>query len=181
MIGRPMVCDITPRACATRLQGRPGDRQREGSRMRVCSRDCIADPALPVLRHTSPTGLPFAPRRYVATPVPRFVSFEVGTIDTLCGLGFFAALWRWAFVAVLRVETVIHVALEVAGAMEPRAGADEDPGVKPFRTVVAGGSAGVRSGIIVTIGTFGGYSDVDADLSLCFGGASREADSSNRS
>jgi hypothetical protein len=79
------------------------------------------------------------------------------------------------------METVIHIALEAAGAVKPRAGANEDVPVKPFRTVVAGRSTSVRSGVIVTIGTFGGYSDVDADLSLCFGGVSREAESSNGS
>jgi hypothetical protein len=51
----------------------------------------------------------------VATSIPRFVSLEVRTIDTLCRLGFLATLWRWAFIAVLRMETVIHIALEAAG------------------------------------------------------------------
>jgi hypothetical protein len=65
--------------------------------------------------------------------------------------------------------------------MKPRAGANEAVPIKPFRTIVASGSTTVRSDIIVTIGTIGGYSDVDADLSLCFGGSSGEAESSDAS
>jgi hypothetical protein len=65
--------------------------------------------------------------------------------------------------------------------MKPRAGANEAVPVKPFRTIVASGSTGIRSDVIVTIGTVRGYSDVDADLSFCFGRGSGEADSSNNS
>jgi hypothetical protein len=79
------------------------------------------------------------------------------------------------------METVIYVALEVTGAMKPWTGAYEDVSRKPLRTVVAGGSTGIRSGVIVAIGTFGSYSDGDVGLSLRFGGRSREADSSNSS
>jgi hypothetical protein len=67
------------------------------------------------------------------------------------------------------METVIHVALEVASAMKPRAGTNEAVPVKPFRTVVASGSTGVGSDVIVTIWTVRSYSDVDADLSSALG------------
>jgi hypothetical protein len=65
--------------------------------------------------------------------------------------------------------------------MKPRAGANEAVTIKPFWTVVASGGAVIRSGVIVAIGTYRSYSDFDSDLSLCFGGGSDEADSSNRS
>jgi hypothetical protein len=65
--------------------------------------------------------------------------------------------------------------------MKPRASANESVPVKPLRPVVAGGSTGIRSDVIVTIGTVRGYADFDRDLSLCLGGGSDEADSSNSS
>jgi hypothetical protein len=75
--------------------------------------------------------------------------------------------------------TVIHLTAEVIAAMEPRTGADEDATVKPFRTVVAGRSTAIRRGVIVPIRTFGGDSDVNADLSLHFWSGYREADCCN--
>jgi hypothetical protein len=148
--------------------GNPGGK---GRLSRACKR-------LP--RRTSPTRL-LSALRYVAPSIPSFVSIEVCAIDTLRRLRFLAAFWRWAFIAVVRMETVIHVALELARAMKPGAGTNEAIPVKPFRTVVASGSTGVRSGVIVTIRTVGSHSDVDGGLSHCFGSASREADSNNGS
>jgi hypothetical protein len=77
------------------------------------------------------------------------------------------------------METVIHVALEVAGSMKPRASANEDVPIKPFWPVVSSGSTGVGSDVIVTIRTVRGHADVDADLSLCCGSGGDEADSSH--
>jgi len=115
----------------------------------------------------------------VATSIPHFVSFEVRTIYTLCRLRFLTALRRWALIAVFRMETVIYMALEFGSAMKPWAGANEDVPIKPFRTVVARGSTGIGGDVIVTIGTVRSYSDIDADLSLRFGGGSGQADSGN--
>jgi hypothetical protein len=89
-------------------------------------------------------------------------------------------LGQCALITVLWMEPVIYVALELVSAVKPRASANEDVTVKPFRTVIARGRTVVRSDVIVTIGTFGSYSDVDADLSFCFGDGSGEADSSHR-
>jgi hypothetical protein len=75
--------------------------------------------------------------------------------------------------------TVIYVATEVLTAMKPWTGTDEDTTGKPFRTVVAGGSAAIGRGVIVPIGTIRGDSNVDADLSLYFGSGHREADCSD--
>jgi len=79
------------------------------------------------------------------------------------------------------MKFVIYVAPEVSAAMEPWAGANEDAAAKPFRTVVSGGSTGIRGDVIVTIRTVGGYSYIDADLSLGSGSGSREADSGSSS
>jgi hypothetical protein len=115
---------------------------------------------------------------YVAASIPHFVSFEVRSSDTLCRFGFLAGLWQGALIAVLRMETVIYVALEVAGAMKPQASADENVPGEPFWTIISGGSTTVRSGVVVTIGTLRRHSDFNADLSLYLGSGSREADSS---
>jgi hypothetical protein len=119
----------------------------------------------------------------MATSIPHFVTFEVRTIDAFSRLRFLAPLRNWALIAMVGMELVIYMALEFGCAMKPWAGANEDVPVKPFRTVVAGGSTGIRSDVIVTIGTVGSYSDIDADLGLRFGGGggSHEADSSNSS
>jgi hypothetical protein len=74
---------------------------------------------------------------------------------------------------------VIYVALEVFGAVIPRASANEHTIRKPFRAVVAVGSTTIRRVVIVTIRAFRWDSNVDADLSLCSGSCHREADSSH--
>src|ERR1700722_2394606 len=72
--------------------------------------------------------------------------------------------------------------MELIRAMKPWASANEAVPIEPFRTVVAGGGTVVGSGVIVTIRTFRGYSNLDANLSLgCFGSGSHGADSSNSS
>jgi hypothetical protein len=79
------------------------------------------------------------------------------------------------------MQTVIYVALKLTSPMKPWASANEAVPIKPFWTIVASGGTVVRSYVIVTIGTIRGYSDSDADLSLCIGGGSGEADSSDSS
>jgi hypothetical protein len=115
----------------------------------------------------------------MATSIPLFVSLEVFFIDALGRLGLLATVGYCAPVTVLWMVGVIYVATEFAGAMKPRASADEDVPAEPFRAVVAGGSTAIRSGVIVTIGAFRGYTDIDADLSLCAGGGCRETGCSN--
>jgi hypothetical protein len=78
------------------------------------------------------------------------------------------------------MEMVIYVTAELASSVKPWAGANEDAVGKPLRTVVAGGSTGIRSDIIIAIRAIRGYSDVDAHLSLSSGSGSREADPGSR-
>jgi hypothetical protein len=75
--------------------------------------------------------------------------------------------------------TVIHLASEVIATTKPRAGTDEDTTGKPFRTIVAGGSTPIRSGVIVPIRAFRGDSNVNADLSLYFRSGYHEANCGN--
>ena len=105
----------------------------------------------------------------MAAPIPHFIPFEMGhVLGMRCGLVFVATLWRRAFIAVFRVIIVIYVAAEVIAAMKPRTGTDENTTGKPFRTVVAGGRAAIRRGVIVPVRTFRGDSNVNADPSLIF-------------
>ena len=106
----------------------------------------------------------------VAAPITHFISFEVGNlIDGLRRLRLIARVWCGTFVPVFGMKMVVDVALEVVRAMKPRASANEDTTCKPFRPVVAVGSTTIRSSIIIPVGTFGGDSDVDADLSPYLG------------
>jgi len=116
----------------------------------------------------------------VATPVPRFISFELLRGPAL-RCGFFANFRHISLIAVLWIEGVVYLALEVAAAMKPRADADENAAVEPFCSVVAVGNAVIGSVVIVTIGTIRGNSDVDGNLSLYFGSSCYKEDSSNSS
>jgi hypothetical protein len=72
------------------------------------------------------------------------------------------------------IETVIHMAAKVFIAVKPRASTDEDTAGEPFRTVVAVGSTGVRSEVVVAVWACGFGTEVDVNLSLCFGSGRRE-------
>jgi hypothetical protein len=123
----------------------------------------------------------FAVAGGVAAAVAYFVSFEVrNVIDAMIRLRFLAALWSGAAVAVVRVITIVYVALKILGAVKPRACADEGSAGKPFRTVIAVRSAAVRSGVIITVGTFGSDSDFEPDfLRRRFRSGNGEAESSD--
>src|ERR1700733_9455563 len=92
----------------------------------------------------------------------------MGAIDALGRLGLLTTVWHCALVTVVWMESVVHVAAELAWAMKPRPGANEDISAEPFRPVVSRRSTIVRRGV-VAVGTFGGDTDTDADLSFCFG------------
>ena len=78
------------------------------------------------------------------------------------------------------METVIYMARELLGAMKPRASANEDASGEPFRAVVACGSTIIRSDVIVTVRAVRGNADLDADLRLCVGWGSCEAETTSQ-
>lgn len=102
-------------------------------------------------------------------------------VDFFGRIGLLATLRRRPFIAIVRTKTVIYIALEIAGAMKPRTGANEAVAIKPFRALIASGSTSVRSAVIVSVGTIRGNADGDIDLSFRFVGGSREADNGNGS
>src|ERR1700733_6411935 len=116
----------------------------------------------------------------VTAAVSLFVSFEVGAVYALFRLGFLATFWRWTFVAVLRVESVIHVSSKVFPALEPRTYAHEHVRAEPFQTVVATRSTVIWSVVIVTIGTVRGCYAGDRNLRVYLRGARPETQYSNR-
>ena len=129
------------------------------------------------IRRHSPS--PVARRReltfdYVTASVTHLVPFEMRTIDAPALFRLLTTCWHGALITVLWMEAVIHVAVEPGGAVKPRACANKDATVKPFRTVVPRWGTRVRSHVIVSVGTFRRHSNFDADLSFCHG---RETDS----
>jgi hypothetical protein len=94
----------------------------------------------------------------MAAPIKHLVSVEVikGLVSTVR---------MWTSVAVMRIETVINVALEVVGAVEPRAGSDEHAASEPLGPVVAVWSAIVWGVIVVAVRASRFCSDINRDLS----------------
>src|SRR5258708_426855 len=62
----------------------------------------------------------------VAVPITHLVSAEV--IE-----GFVSTSRKWTTVAMMWIEAVIHVAVEVVGAMEPGSGSNKDTAGEPPR------------------------------------------------
>ena len=72
-------------------------------------------------------------------------------------------------IAMMRIEMVIHVAMEVGGTVKPWTGADENAARKPLRAVIAIRRAGVGSVTEIPIGTDRSRADVHGDSDLRFG------------
>jgi hypothetical protein len=108
-----------------------------------------------------------APLLYVSTAVMHFISTEVvHMIDVIFPSTPFAPLGQVPSVAVMNIEMIIYVAVEVMRAMEPRASANEDAAYKPLRSVVSIGSARIRRVVIVAVRAYRFGSNGDADLSF---------------
>jgi len=99
----------------------------------------------------------------------------VDLIQTVRGLRVIAAVRYRTSITTVDIEMVVYMAAKVFIAVKPRASTDEDTAGEPFRTVVAVGSTGVRSEVVVAVRACGFGTDVDANLSLCFGSGRREA------
>jgi hypothetical protein len=116
----------------------------------------------------------------VAVSITHFVCFKVrNLIQTLSRFGPIATGWPWAIITVLRMKTVIYVAMEIGRAVKPRASTNEDASRKPLRAIVPIGGTFVRRGIVVPIRTHRRNSDLDGYLSLYLGSSRCEANSGN--
>jgi hypothetical protein len=81
--------------------------------------------------------------------------------------GLISSVRMWTSVAVMWIEAVINLAVEVVGAVEPRAGSDEHAAVEPLGPVVPVWRAVVRGEVVVAIRASRLCSDVDGDLGGC--------------
>jgi hypothetical protein len=95
-----------------------------------------------------------------------FVAVEVGGSKSSPCYSMVAGVGYRASISVIGVEVVIDVAVEVARAMEPRAGSDEDAAVEPLRAIVPIRGAAVGSGFVIAVGATGSDTDADVDLGL---------------
>jgi hypothetical protein len=94
---------------------------------------------------------------YVAAPIAHLVSTEV--IE-----GFVSTLWKWTMVAVVGIEAIINVAIELVRPVKPRTRSEEDAVVEPLGPVVPVWGAIVRGDVVVAIRTTRFWSDIDGDL-----------------
>src|SRR5580700_1268075 len=103
----------------------------------------------------------------MAASVSFFVPSEVGFVDTSRRFSFLTRLRQCAFISVLWMVSGIDVAAEIARAMKPWTRTYEDIARKPLRAVVSRRRAAIGGDVIVTVGTFRGDTNSDADLRLC--------------
>jgi hypothetical protein len=111
--------------------------------------------------------------------VSHFVSLEVSLIDMLRRIGSLAAAGHRTSVTMVRMEAIVHVAVEIARPVKPRTDTDEDPSGEPFWAVVAIWSTVIRRDVVVAVRTDRCHSDVDGYLSIRSWGHHREASPSN--
>jgi hypothetical protein len=118
----------------------------------------------------------------VTTSIPHFISLKVGNlVHVFVRLGSVATVRRWAGIAMMHIEVIIDVAVEMSWSMKPRAGANEYSAYKPFRAVIAVWRAIVWGVIVVAVRTVGSDPDINGDLSVRGGSGYGQAGYRNRS
>jgi hypothetical protein len=116
----------------------------------------------------------------MAVTVARLVSVEViHVIHAVLRAGSFPASGRRSMVAIVGVEVIVYVTVEVGRAMKPRTSTDESTAGEPLRAVVTIRGAAIGRGVVVAIGTSRGRPDVDADLGLSLRGIYCKAETGN--
>jgi len=110
----------------------------------------------------------------VAGAVTHFVAVEGFMVVSMR----LAALGQCAMIAVIGIEAVIHMAVEILMAVVPGACAEEHPAVKPLRPVVTIRSAAVGCVVKIAVGAgrFGADAYPDADLCVRCGGGDGETE-----
>ena len=96
--------------------------------------------------------------------VTALVALECGDLTGM-GIGL-AMVGCGTLVAVLRIEVIVHTAVEVCGAMEPVSGANEMAANEPLGSIVAVGCTVVGSVVIVAVRARGLRAKVDTDRNL---------------
>jgi hypothetical protein len=117
---------------------------------------------------------------YMAEPVSHFISSEiVDVVETLRRVRVITMIWHWSAISVMNIEMVVHVTAKMSWAVKPRAGTNEEAAVEPLRAVVAVGSAGIRSEVIVAIRAYGFVIESVPEHFVCVGSRRREEHSGN--
>jgi hypothetical protein len=96
----------------------------------------------------------------VAASITHLVSVEV--IE-----GLLSTVRVWTNVAMMWIEAIINVSVEVVGAVEPRAGPDEHAAGEPLGPVVPIWGAVVWGEVVEAIRANRLWSDIDGDLGRC--------------
>jgi hypothetical protein len=96
---------------------------------------------------------------YVASPIPRLVSVEV-----VEALG--SAVRQRSSVTVMRIKTVVDMAIKAVMAVKPGAGSKKHPANKPIGSIVAVRSTVIGRIVEVSVRTHGSRPDVYADGNL---------------
>jgi hypothetical protein len=96
---------------------------------------------------------------YVASAIPRLVSLKV--VEALRPV-----LGQRSSVTVVRIITIVHMAVKAVRAMKPRACPKKHSANKPIRPVIAVRSTVIRGVIVVPVWAHGSWSDVYADRNL---------------
>jgi hypothetical protein len=105
----------------------------------------------------------------MASPIARLIAMEV--VELL-----FVAPRHWSPVPMVRIVPVVDVAIELVGAVEPAASADEDSPIKPIRTVVTVGCAVIWRVVEIPIRAHRLRSDADGDLGWHRARAAKQSD-----
>jgi hypothetical protein len=77
---------------------------------------------------------------------------------------FVSTLWKWTMVAVVGIEAIVNVAIELVRPVKPRTGSEEDAVVEPLGPVIAVWRAVVGRDVVVAIRTTRLWTDIDGDL-----------------
>ena len=120
-----------------------------------------------------PSAACMASAAHVSASITHLVSVEV--IE-----GLISTRRMWASVAVMWIETIINMAAEIVGAVEPRAGSDEHAAVEPLRAVVPIWGAPVWCVVVKAIRAHRLWSDIDGDLGRCRARDAQQSDKHGR-
>jgi hypothetical protein len=108
---------------------------------------------------------------YMALSISRFVCVEV--VERLL-----PARRHRPSITMMRVVAIVYMAIKAVRTVKPRAGTDEHPTTVPIRPIIPVGGTVIRSVVVISVGTYRFNTNVDTDLSLCFGSDCHQADAS---
>jgi len=127
--------------------------------------------AMPAMVSAMPTAVIAMIAAVVLIAATRFIAVKFMTVVVAVKLAMLATMGICAMVAMMRVIAIIDVAVPAMRAVEPWTCTQEDSAGEPFWTVVAIGTAVVRSVVIVSVGADGCrsyiHTEAERDLSFC--------------